>query len=53
MLDRCKGRVEGCRIWGNKGCGVDVKGSGSDAVVVGCKCARGRAGAVFLEALAF
>ena len=39
-----KGRVEGCQISGHEGAGVLVQGSGSEAVVVGCKCAGGRAG---------
>ena len=34
-----KGRVEGCQICGNDLAGVRVQGDGSEAVVVGCKCA--------------
>ena len=44
LLDGSRGRVEGCKIWGNADSGVTVKGDGSEAVVVGCKCAGGRAG---------
>ena len=39
------GRVEGCQIWGNAGSSVVVQDSSSEAVVVGCKCVGGRAGA--------
>ena len=41
-LDGSQGRVEGCQIWGNELPGVVVQ-EGSDAVVVGCKCAGDRA----------
>ena len=42
-----KGRVDDCEIWGNADAGVTVQGDGSEAVVAGCKCAGGRAGAFF------
>ena len=37
-----KGRVEGCQVWGNAQAGVGIRGDGSEAVVVGCKCAGKR-----------
>ena len=39
-----RGRVEDCKIWGNERTGIFVQGSGSEAVVAGCKCAGGRVG---------
>ena len=39
-----KGRVEDCQIWGSVCSGVAVQDHGAEAVVVGCKCAGGRAG---------
>ena len=35
-----KGRVEDCQIWGNNLANVAVQGSGSQAVVKGCECAK-------------
>ena len=35
-----KGRVEDCKIFGNAEVGVGIVGSGSEAVVAVCKCAR-------------
>ena len=39
------GRGEDCQMRGNERAGVAVRGDGSKAVVVGCKCAGGRVGA--------
>ena len=36
-----KGRVEGCKIWGNAVAGVYIQGDGSEAVVAGSECVRG------------
>ena len=34
-----KGRVEGCKIWGNKLTNVGFQNNGAPAVVKGCECA--------------
>ena len=35
-----KGRVEDCKIWGNKLANVGIHDSGTQAVVKGCECAN-------------
>ena len=44
LLKGANGRMEGCQIWGNAEDGVSVQDDGSEAVLVGCKCAGGREG---------
>ena len=40
FVRRGNGRVEDCKIWGNKTANVAVQDSGSQAVVNGCECAN-------------
>ena len=35
-----KGRMEDCKIWGNKLANVTIQDSGSQAAVKGCECAN-------------